>query len=125
MVCYRTGLGVKTGSDQEVTEAGLRSFMNEFLPNCEARNFRVEHKGMNDALVISTCKLIAAGFQERGRAKPLQFHTGLGDNDISLPDSQPGLLQPLIAEFPWVPIVLLHSAYPFTQQAGYLTTVSA
>lgn len=123
VICYRAGLGVKTGRDIEVTEAGLRSFMEEFLPTCESRAFRVESKGMNDALVISTCKLIAAGFTERGKAKPIQFHTGLGDNDIPLLDSNPGCLQPLIAAFPTVPVVLLHSSYPYTQEAGYLTTV--
>lgn len=123
VICYRAGLRVKTGRDIEVTEAGLRSFMEEFLPTCESRAFRVESKGMNDALVISTCKLIAAGFTERGKAKPIQFHTGLGDNDISLLDSNPGCLQPLIAAFPTVPVVLLHSSYPYTQEAGYLATV--
>jgi hypothetical protein len=91
VVCYRAGLGVKIGRDIEVTEAGLKSFMEELLSTCESRAFRVESKGMNDALVISTCKLIAAGYTEKGRAKPLQFHTGLGDNDISLLDSKPGM----------------------------------
>ena len=78
---------------------------------------------MNDALVISACKLIAADYQQRGFAKPLQFHTGLGDNDISLLDSSPACLQPLIKHFPTVPIVMLHSSYPFTREAGYLATV--
>jgi len=123
VICYRSGLGVKMGRDIEVTEAGLKSFMEEFLPTCESKSFRVESKGMNDALVISTCKLIAAGFVEKGKAKPLQFHTGLGDNDISLLDSNPGCLQPLVASFPTVPVVLLHSSYPYTQEAGYLATV--
>lgn len=78
---------------------------------------------MNDALVISACKLIAAGLAESGKAKPLQFHTGLGDNDISLLASNPAHLQPLVAEFATVPIVLLHSSYPYTKEAGYLATV--
>lgn len=123
VICYRAGLGVSVGRDLEVTEKGLRSFMDEFLPDCEARAFRVETKGMNDALVISACKLIAAGLTERGKAKPLQFHTGLGDNDISLLESNPAYLQPLVAAFPTVPVVLLHSAYPYTQEASYLATV--
>jgi hypothetical protein len=123
VICYRSGLGVKTGRDIEVTEAGLKSFMEEFLPTCESKSFRVQSKGMNDALVVSTCKLIAAGSVEKGKAKPLQFHTGLGDNDISLLDSNPGCLQPLVAAFPKVPVVLLHSSYPYTQEAGYLATV--
>lgn len=123
VICYRSGLDVKLGSDIEVTEAGLKSFIEEFLPKCESNSFRVESKGMNDALVISACKLIAAGLAESGKAKPLQFHTGLGDNDISLLASNPAHLQPLVAEFPTVPIVLLHSSYPYTKEAGYLAAV--
>ena len=123
VICYRTGLDVRLGRDMDVFSDGLRSFRRHFLHDCVARKFRVEAKGMNDALVVSTCKLIAGGYREHDVAKPLQFHTGLGDNDISLLDSNPGCLQPLIAEFPTVPIVLLHSSYPYTREAGYLATV--
>ena len=123
VVCYRTGLDVRLGRDIDVFSDGQRSFRRHFLPECAGRNFRVEAKGMNDALVISTCKLIAGGYREHDVAKPFQFHTGLGDNDISLLDSNPGCLQPLIAAFPIVPIVLLHSSYPYTREAGYLATV--
>lgn len=123
VICYRTGLYVSTGKDIEISEDGLRAFRKHFLPECVARNFRIEAKGMNDALVISTCKLIAAGYRQRGVAKPLQFHTGLGDNDIHLLDSDPACLQPLIKEYPTVPIVLLHSSYPYTREAGYLSSV--
>ncbi|KAK3700183.1 hypothetical protein LTR37_016062 [Vermiconidia calcicola] len=123
VICYRTGLDIEVRRDIDISEDGLRSFRRHFLPECVARNFRVETKGMNDALVISTCKLIAAGYRQRDIAKPLQFHTGLGDNDINLLDSNPGCLQPLIAAFPTVPIVLLHSSYPYTREAGYLATV--
>ncbi|KAK4540874.1 hypothetical protein LTR36_008816 [Oleoguttula mirabilis] len=123
VVCYRTGLDVQIGRDIEVTEDGLRSFIRDYLPDCVARNFRVEAKHVNDALVISVCKLIAADQRQRGISKPLQFHTGLGDNDISLLDSNPACLQPLIKHFPTVPIVLLHSSYPYTREAGYLATV--
>ena len=123
VVCYRTGLDVRLGRDVDVFSDGLRSFRRHFLPECVARKFRVEAKGMNDALVISTCKLIAGGYREHDIAKPFQFHTGLGDNDISLLDANPACLQPLIAAYPIVPIVLLHSSYPYTREAGYLATV--
>lgn len=123
VVCYRTGLDIAVGRDIEVSEDGLRSFRRHYLPECIARNFRVEAKGVNDALVISTSKLIEASNRQKGLAKPLQFHTGLGDNDISLIDSNPALLQPLIKAFPTVPIVLLHSSYPYTREAGYLAAV--
>ncbi|KAK0899518.1 hypothetical protein LTR91_017062 [Friedmanniomyces endolithicus] len=123
VVCYRTGLDVTVGRDLDVNEHGLRSFSRHYLPDALARDFRVEAKGMNDALVISACKLIAAADEQGAAAKPLQFHTGLGDNDISLLDSSPACLQPLIKHFPTVPIVLLHSSYPYTREAGYLATV--
>lgn len=55
----------------------------------------------------------------------MQFHTGLGDNDISLAHSSPALMQPLIKAFPQTNFVLLHSSYPYTQDAGYLTAVYA
>lgn len=123
VICYRTGLDIKIGSDIEVSETALRSFTRHFLPHCAEKQFRVQTKGMNDALVISICKLIQAAIRQNGVAKPLQFHTGLGDNDISLLDSNPAVMQDFLRTFPDVPIVLLHSSYPYTREAGYLATV--
>ncbi|KAM3422122.1 hypothetical protein BST61_g2493 [Cercospora zeina] len=123
VICYRTGLDIEFGSDLEVSETALRSFSRHFLPRCVENKFRVETKGMNDALVISVCKLLQASFQQNGFAKPLQFHTGLGDNDISLLDSNPAVMQDFVKVYSEVPIVLLHSSYPYTREAGYLATV--
>ncbi|PIA97791.1 Protein fluG [Cercospora beticola] len=123
VICYRTGLDIEFGSDLEVSETALRSFMRHYLPRCVENKFRVETKGMNDALVISTCKLLQASSRQNGVAKPLQFHTGFGDNDISLLDSNPAVMQDFIKVYPEVPIVLLHSSYPYTRDAGYLATV--
>ncbi len=47
----------------------------------------------------------------------------MGDNDITLGLSSPSHLQPLIKAYPTTKIVLLHSSYPFTREAGYLTAV--
>lgn len=55
----------------------------------------------------------------------MQFHTGLGDNDITLTRSSPANLQPLIKAHPNATFVLLHSSYPYTRDAGYLTSVYA
>ena len=123
VICYRTGLDIEFGSDLEVSETALRSFMRHYLPRCVENKFRGETEGMNDALVISTCKLLQASSRQNGVAKPLQFHTGLGDNDISLLDSNPAVMQDFIKVYPEVPIVLLHSSYPYTRDAGYLATV--
>ncbi|CAE6458094.1 unnamed protein product [Rhizoctonia solani] len=79
--------------------------------------FRVEHPVVVKWLVNTALSFIS------GRGKPMQFHTGLGDNDIDLIKSDASLLQPLIKAYPNVPFVLLHSGYPYARQAGYLATV--
>jgi len=53
----------------------------------------------------------------------VQFHTGLGDRDIILRLSSPAHMQPIIEGFPRTKFVLLHSSYPYTQEAGYLTAM--
>ena len=120
--CYRTGLDVKVDSEINVATAGQDAFL-QYIRDSTHGNYRIGIKGLNDCLVISTCRLLAAGNELAGISKPLQFHTGLGDNDISLLRSNPAYLQPLISEFPTVKMILLHSAYPYTRKAGYLATV--
>lgn len=53
----------------------------------------------------------------------VQFHTGLGDADITLTRSSPALLQPLIVVNPRTTFVLLHASYPYMREAGYLTAM--
>src|SRR5687768_13216425 len=48
---------------------------------------------------------------------------GFGDNDLDLLLANPLHLRPLIEKFPDVKIVLLHSSYPYTREAGYLVSV--
>ncbi|KAF2155314.1 glutamine synthetase/guanido kinase [Myriangium duriaei CBS 260.36] len=122
VVCYRTGLDVYVADEITVTTAGHSAF-KRYLKACARGNYRINLKGLNDCLVISTCKLIAANFRQTGISKPIQFHTGMGDNDMSLLKSNPAHMQPLIAAFPDVNFVILHSSYPYTREAGYLATV--
>jgi predicted TIM-barrel fold metal-dependent hydrolase len=53
---------------------------------------------------------------------PIQFHTGFGDADLTLPLADPGLLKPLIERYDGTPFVLLH-CYPFVREAGWLAHV--
>ncbi len=56
--------------------------------------------------------------------KPLQVHTGFGDEDLYLPATNPALLKPLL-EHPSAAgarIVVLHT-YPYTRQAGWLASL--
>ncbi|KAF8595981.1 hypothetical protein BDV93DRAFT_563829 [Ceratobasidium sp. AG-I] len=79
--------------------------------------FRVDKHAIVTWLVNATCSAIS------GKGKPLQFHTGLGENNTTLTRADASLLQPLIKAYPEVPFVLLHSGYPYTRQAGYLATM--
>jgi uncharacterized protein len=58
------------------------------------------------------------------RGLPIQVHTGFGDRDLQLTDSNPALLQPFLsaAEPAGVPVILLH-CYPYQRQAGWLAQV--
>jgi predicted TIM-barrel fold metal-dependent hydrolase len=96
-----------------------------YVKNCiRKRIYRIEKKPLNDYLVLRTLEILSDGLPHSDSlAKPFQLHTGLGDNDINLLESNPAFLQPLIENYPNVPFVLLHSAYPYTREAGYLATV--
>lgn len=120
VVCYRTGLDV---SPHYSDEDSLTTSLHRILDSGTKRSgYRVDDKPLNDWLVQQTLKAIT--FKKRAKiVKPLQFHTGLGDNDINLVRANPAYLQPLIAQYPDADIVLLHSAYPYTRDAGYLACV--
>jgi uncharacterized protein len=58
------------------------------------------------------------------RGLPLQVHTGFGDRDLALAESDPALLQPFLeaVEPTGTPVVLLH-CYPYHRHAGWLAQV--
>lgn len=118
IVCYRTGLDVA----KTVDEDAATSAFNELITNFALLDFRrLQEKSLNDLVVHRTAMLIRdSNSREK---KPIQFHTGLGDNDISLAKSSPSHLQDFIRAFPTVPIILLHAGYPFTREVGYLASV--
>ena len=120
VICYRTGLDVDPHSpDEDLLTASLHRTLDS---GTRKSGYRIEDKPLNDWLVQQTLKLIS--FRKgAGVVKPLQFHTGLGDNDINLVKANPAYLQPLVVQYPDADIVLLHSAYPYTRDAGYLACV--
>lgn len=117
VVCYRTGLNIEEPEQTALLESFSRT-AKQTGSSC-----RVEDKAFNDWLVLRTLHILKSAKVASGISKPLQFHTGLGDPDISLILSNPAYLQPVIARFPEVDFVLLHSSYPYTQEAGYLACV--
>ena len=63
-ICFSNGLNVSVGSDD-----GFHSFCKEHLPSCVKDDFAIQAKGMNDALVVQTCKLISAAHEQGKVAK--------------------------------------------------------
>ncbi|KAL4873599.1 hypothetical protein BDV12DRAFT_81174 [Aspergillus spectabilis] len=120
VICYRTGLDVQPIDDHD-TKPLLQSFART-ISQATGSTPRVEDKPLNDWLVRQTLNLLRSSKATQPN-KPLQLHTGLGDNDINLLRSNPAHLQELIAQYPEVDFVLLHSSYPYTREAGYLACV--
>ncbi|KAK0636167.1 hypothetical protein B0T17DRAFT_587420 [Bombardia bombarda] len=118
VVCYRTGLDVTKTADED----GARDAFKEIMANFSLLDFqRLQETSLNNLVVHRTAMLIR-DCNSRLK-KPIQFHTGLGDNQIILSKSSPSHLQDFIRAFPTVPIVLLHAGYPFTRETGYLASV--
>lgn len=116
VVCYRTGLNVQQHEPQAVVDSLARVLR-------QSGSYRVDDKPLNDWLVLQALDLLKAAKVASGVGKALQLHTGLGDADISLVLANPAYLKPVIAQYPEVDIVLLHSSYPYTREAGYLACV--
>lgn len=114
VICYRVGLAIP---EFENAVEERFAFMTESDGSKKAS--RLE----DDRLCPYFVHLTAQMLERKKSKKPFQFHTGLGDNDIDLGLSNPAHLQSFIEAYPAVSIVLLHAAYPFTAQAGYLASV--
>jgi hypothetical protein len=119
VICYRSGLELQTNRD-ECERLAVVSFQQYAEAATKQETYRIESKGLNDYLVLQALDILSAASSSTSKPKPIQFHTGLGDADISLLHSNPAYLQPLIEKYPNVPFVLLHSSYPYTREAGYL-----
>ncbi|KAI6141801.1 amidohydrolase 2 [Pisolithus tinctorius] len=114
IACYRTGLDISTSGAKEDVEKSLLEAWTEYK---ETSDLQFKHKALNDHLARIVLR-IAGRYR-----KPVQFHTGLGDNDITLTKSSPAHMQPVIKAFPETTFILLHTSYPYTRDAGYLTAV--
>ncbi|KAF9230641.1 amidohydrolase 2 [Melanogaster broomeanus] len=114
VACYRTGLDIATSGALEEIQNSVLDALARYK---QKGDLRFEHKALNDHLVRITLEV--AGQHQ----KPVQFHTGLGDSDITLTKSSPAHMQPIIEAYSDTTFVLLHSSYPYTRDAGYLTSV--
>jgi predicted TIM-barrel fold metal-dependent hydrolase len=112
IAAYRSGLAVPLDPSEKEVE---RAFGTE---KKAAGKVCVQQPALLGALLLVALR--AAG----QTGKPLQVHTGFGDEDLHLPAANPALLKPLL-EHPaaaGVRVVVLH-AYPYIRQAGWLTSL--
>lgn len=121
VICYRTGLNIRAEIPPDETREAFETIYNQLQASHSKQFTRLEHRALNESIVLITARCIRD--TPHIFKKPIQFHTGLGDNDITLTRSSPAHLQRLAREYPTVPIVLLHSGYPFVRDAGYLAAM--
>ncbi|GAB0136190.1 hypothetical protein EsDP_00004502 [Epichloe bromicola] len=125
VICYRTGLDMAPEEDRrEAFSAFEGIFAQTRAQNATRTRFtRVDQRPLNQFLVHRLAQAIRDSDEEK--KKPIQFHTGLGDNDLTLTRSSPAHLQDFVRQYPTVPIVLLHSGYPFDRETGYMAALYA
>ncbi|VUC35667.1 unnamed protein product [Clonostachys rosea] len=122
-ICYQTGLGIPQNEDKDQAFTAFQKIYME-RKRIEAELFsRLHHYGLTEYIVHCLASLISE--LDSPYAKPIQLHTSLVDNDITLTKASPSDLQSFIKQYPTVPIILLHSGYPFVREMGYLATVYA
>jgi uncharacterized protein len=107
IAAYRTGLEVRLPARPEA-ESGFRAH--------KAGRGRLEQKPLLDYM-LGLALEVAARYE-----MPVQFHTGFGDPDLDLRLANPLHMRALFEDrrFRAIPFVLLHAAYPFAREAGYL-----
>ncbi|CAB4435922.1 unnamed protein product [Rhizophagus irregularis] len=116
IAAYRTGLNINCNVNDETVAFSLANFVLKCVKS-EKQEVRLVDKILID-YILKLAIEIAVKYDI-----PIQFHTGFGDNDLDLLASNPLYLRELIETYPTAKIVLLHSAYPYTRQAGYLASV--
>ncbi len=109
VLAYRTGLRVDPGADIEAAQRSL----------ADDAPVRRRGKALRD-LVFRTALGRAADLR-----LPLQVHTGFGDSEIRLSESDPLLLEEVLRtpEGTAAAVVLIHGSFPWAEQAAYLASV--
>ena len=115
IIAYRTGLAIRETSKSEAAETFDR------VKERARRDgtLRLADKPLNDYLLTRALEVAEK------QALPLQFHTGLGDNDLDMLYANPLHMRPLFEsnQYKHVPFVLLHASYPYVRELGYLASL--
>lgn len=114
IAAYRTGLEI-----QPVSLELAKARFDALKQTAPGQPLRLADKPLLDFLLRQAMELAA-----RHRL-PVQLHTGFGDRDLDLRKANPLHLRALLEEpgYRQAPLVLLHAAYPYVREAGYLAAV--
>ena len=117
IAAYRCGLAIAPPSREQRQRAGA-AYTRLRDTALGGGSGRIADKDLVDTIVWTA---LEAAIPLR---LPLQFHVGLGDDDIVMTQNDPTLLRALFTHTPFRenPIVLLH-CYPYHRQAGYLASI--
>ncbi|ESZ94815.1 hypothetical protein SBOR_4775 [Sclerotinia borealis F-4128] len=121
IICDRTGLEISRACLLEEVKLSLLRCIWKQKAEGHTRLNRSNGQLLNSWIIHMTAETIQKS--KTTHKKPIQFHTGLSDNDTNFTRSSPSHLQDFIREYPDVPILLLHAGYPWTKEAGYLAAV--
>jgi uncharacterized protein len=113
VLAYRTGLAVEVGVSVERAEHELAADRAAGTP------VRRSAKALRDLLFLRALERCA----DLGR--PMQVHTGFGDSEIHLAESNPLLLDEALRTPAGssADVVLIHASFPWHEQAAYLASV--
>ena len=115
IAAYRTGLNI-----QPTARADAAALFPTLKERAHRKGtVRLAHKPLNDYLL-----LLALDIAET-QALPVQFHTGFGDNDLDMLLANPFHMRYLFecGKYNNVQFVLLHAAYPYVRELGYLAAI--
>jgi hypothetical protein len=115
IIAYRTGLDIQFVSRDDA----MRAFGPVKDQADREGKIRLASKVLCDYLVVRALEV--AQRQEL----PIQFHTGFGDTDVDMLKANPLHMRAILqsGRFDRVPFVLLHSAYPYTRDLGYMAAM--
>jgi hypothetical protein len=112
---YRTGLNIERWSNDDVHDA-FRAARDEVASTGVVR---LGYKPLLDTLLHLALR------QANDDELPVQFHVGYGDHDVDLRHASPLLLRSLMEDesYRQLPIVLLHSCWPYFREGAFLASV--